>query len=196
VELDSHQSLLESLYKNNAGLFDIGDVEAPTFCLRQRIVVQEFHGVLPALMRPSAQATFYCNRFSACRTDFSGTLRKTNFRPRRKTAIGMYVECWVKYRNSEGGEMTREQQITAAWMLLQEVQLDPRSYTARGRQQVRETARISCSLPADVVKRLDSLGNARSHHVEKALKLYLLLMEGKGLSSEPSSTTRKNNSLR
>jgi len=105
----------------------------------------------------------------------------------------MYVEYWVKYRNSVGGEMTREQQITAAWMLLQEVHLDPRSYTARGRQQVRETARISCSLPADVVKRLDSLGNARSHHVEKALKLYLLLMEGKGLSSEPSSTTPKNN---
>ncbi len=77
--------------------------------------------------------------------------------------------------------MTRDEQIKAAWMLLQEVQLDPRSYTARGRQQVRETARISCSLPADVVKRLDGLGNARSHHVEKALKLYLLLIEKNGL---------------
>lgn len=91
--------------------------------------------------------------------------------------------------------MTREEQIEAAWMLLQEVQLDPRSYTARGRQQMRETARISCSLPADVVKRLDRLGNARSHHVEKALKLYLLLMEGKGLLPQQSSRTRKNNSL-
>ena len=73
--------------------------------------------------------------------------------------------------------MTRNEQMRAAWLLLQEVQLDPRSYTARGRKQARETARISCSLPADVVKRLDSLGNARSHHVERALKLYLLLME-------------------
>lgn len=91
--------------------------------------------------------------------------------------------------------MTREDQITAAWTLLQEVQLDPRSYTARGRQQVRETARISCSLPADVVKRLDSLGNARSHHVERALKLYLLLIEENGLSLDHSYKTHKNNSL-
>ena len=75
--------------------------------------------------------------------------------------------------------MTRQEAIEAAWTLLQEVQLDPRSYTARGRQQVRATARISCSLPADVVKRLDRLGSARSHHVEKALKLYLILMEQK-----------------
>jgi hypothetical protein len=91
--------------------------------------------------------------------------------------------------------MTREDQIMAAWKLLQEVQLDPRSYTARGRQQVRETARISCSLPADVVKRLDSLGNARSHHVERALKLYLLLIEENGLSLNQSCKTRKHNSL-
>ncbi len=91
--------------------------------------------------------------------------------------------------------MTREDQIAAAWMLLQEVQLDPRSYTARGRQQVRETARISCSLPADVVKRLDSLGNARSHHVERALKLYLLLIEANGLCLDQSYKTHKNNPL-
>ncbi len=73
--------------------------------------------------------------------------------------------------------MTRDKQIKAAWMLLQEIHLDPRSYTARGRSQMRETARISCSLSADVVRRLDVLGNARSHHVERALKLYLLIME-------------------
>jgi len=82
--------------------------------------------------------------------------------------------------------MTKKEKMDAAWMLLQEVELDPRSYTARGRQQVRETARISCSLPADVVKRLDSLGNARSHHVEKALKLYLILMERKGFLPGPT----------
>ena len=73
--------------------------------------------------------------------------------------------------------MNREDQLKAAWALLQEVELDKRSYTARGRQQIRETARISCSVPADVVRRLDSLGDARSHHVEKAAKFYLLLME-------------------
>lgn len=73
--------------------------------------------------------------------------------------------------------MNREDKMKAAWALLQEVELDQRSYTARGRQQVRETARISCSLSADVVRRLDHLGNARSHHVERAVKLYLLLME-------------------
>ncbi len=73
--------------------------------------------------------------------------------------------------------MKREEQMKAAWTLLQEVELDPRTYTARGRPQVRQTARISCSLSEDVVKRLDNLGNARSHHVEKAVKLYLLLME-------------------
>ncbi len=73
--------------------------------------------------------------------------------------------------------MNREDQLKAAWDLLQEVKLDKRSYTARGRQQVRETARISCSLSGDLVRRLDNLGNARSHHVERAVKLYLLLME-------------------
>jgi hypothetical protein len=73
--------------------------------------------------------------------------------------------------------MKREEQMKAAWTLLQEVELDPRTYTARGRPQVRQTARISCSLSDEVVKRLDNLGNARSHHVEKAVKLYLLLME-------------------
>ncbi len=73
--------------------------------------------------------------------------------------------------------MNREDQMKAAWALLQGVELDQRSYTARGRQQIRETARISCSLPADVVRRIDRLGSARSHHVEKATKLYLLLME-------------------
>ncbi|AFM24571.1 hypothetical protein [Desulfomonile tiedjei] len=82
--------------------------------------------------------------------------------------------------------MTREQCLKAAWILLKEMQLDPRSYTARGRQQTRETARISCSLPADVVRRLDHLGNARSHHVEKALKLYLLLMEQNVSSAKDS----------
>ena len=67
--------------------------------------------------------------------------------------------------------------MKAAWTLLQEVELDQRSYTARGRKQVRETARISCSLSADLVNRLDNLGNARSHNVERAVKLYLLLTE-------------------
>jgi len=73
--------------------------------------------------------------------------------------------------------MKREDQIKAAWNLLQELQLDERSYTARGRKQLRQTARITCSMPADVVTRLDSLGGARSHHVEKAVKFYLLLVE-------------------
>jgi hypothetical protein len=90
--------------------------------------------------------------------------------------------------------MDREDQIAAAWMLLQEVQLDPRSYTARGRHQVRETARISCSLPADVVRRLDNLGSARSHHVEKAIKLYLLLVERFSLN-QVSTKNHQDNSL-
>lgn len=150
---------------------------------------------LPALMRAPSDAIFCYKRFPVCRSGVSGTCHKLNFCLRLKNASGIYVECWDKSKNRGGGQMTREEQIAAAWMLLQEVQLDPRSYTARGRQQLRETARISCSLPADVVKRLDRLGSARSHHVEKALKLYLILMEGKGLFSQQSSRTRKNNSL-
>ena len=81
--------------------------------------------------------------------------------------------------------MNRDSQMKAAWHLLQEVELDQRSYTARGRQQVRETARISCSLPAHLVRRLDNLGSARSHHVERAVKLYLLLMEGFSSGTTP-----------
>jgi len=147
-------------------------------------LVQEFHNILPTLMRTPSEDTFYCNRFSVRHARFSKNFREMTFRPNSENATGMYFESWNKRSNSWGDPMTRKEQVKAAWMLLQEVRLDPRSYTARGRQQVRETARISCSLPADVVKRLDSLGNARSHHVERALKLYLLLMKEKGLSLE------------
>jgi hypothetical protein len=159
-------------------------------CSHQETLVQEFHNVLLALMRSPSEAISYCNRFLFCHAGFSGSSRTMNFRLSPKTATGMYFEGWDKSKNRGGNQMTREERIKAAWLLLQEVKLDPRSYTARGRQQVRETARISCSLPADVVRRLDSLGNARSHHVEKALKLYLLLIEERGISSEQSSTTR------
>jgi hypothetical protein len=162
-------------------------------CSHQHVLVREFR-VLLALMRSPSEDMLYCNRFAVCHAGFSGSSHRMNFRGSSKTATGMYFECWDKSRNCGGDQMTREAQMKAAWLLLQEVRLDPRSYTARGRQQVRETARISCSLPADVVKRLDSLGNARSHHVEKALKLYLLLIEKNGISLEQSSTPRKNNS--
>ena len=91
-----------------------------------------------------------------------------------QSCVRRYLEAG---QANKGGRMNREDKMKAAWALLQEVELDKRSYTARGRQQVRETARISCSLPADVVRRLDKLGNARSHHVERAVKLYLLLTE-------------------
>jgi hypothetical protein len=91
-----------------------------------------------------------------------------------QSCVRRYLEAG---QANKGGRMNREDKMKAAWALLQEVELDKRSYTARGRQQVRETARISCSLPADVVRRLDKLGNARSHHVERAVKLYLSLTE-------------------
>jgi hypothetical protein len=169
-------------------------LEPTMICSHQHILVQEFHNVLLALMRSPSEDILYCNRFSVCHEGFSGSSHRMNFRGSPRTQIGMYFEYWDKGRNCGGDQMTREAQVKAAWLLLQEVRLDPRSYTARGRQQVRETARISCSLPADVVKRLDSLGNARSHHVEKALKLYLLLMEENGLFLDGPSTSRKNNS--
>jgi hypothetical protein len=71
--------------------------------------------------------------------------------------------------------MNRDDQMKAAWTLLQEVELDK---ARGGRKQVRETARhVSVSLPAHVVRRLDNLENARSRHVERAVKLYLLLRE-------------------
>jgi hypothetical protein len=73
------------------------------------------------------------------------------------------------------GRMNRDDQMKAAWTLLQEVELDK---ARGGRKQVRETARhVSVSLPAHVVRRLDNLENARSRHVERAVKLYLLLLE-------------------
>jgi hypothetical protein len=147
------------------------------------------------LMRASSDDILCCKGFPRCCSGFLGASRRLNLPLRLRNASGIYVECCDKSKNRGGTQMTRKEQIEAAWMLLQEVQLDPRSYTARGRQQMRETARISCSLPASVVKRLDRLGNARSHHVEKALKLYLLLIEGKGLFLEQASRTRKNNSL-
>ncbi len=74
--------------------------------------------------------------------------------------------------------MNREGQMKAAWTLLQEVELDQPAYTASRREQVRETPRIiNVSLPAHVVKRLSNLKNPRSRHVERAVKLYLLLLE-------------------
>jgi len=159
---------------------------------RLDMLVQECRHILLALMRSPSENIFYCNRFSVCHAGSSSSSRKMIFRLSSKNTTGMYFESWDKSNKSWGEPMTRKEQVKAAWMLLQEVRLDPRSYTARGRQQVRKTARISCSLPAHVVKCLDSLGNARSHHVEKALKLYLLLMNEKGLPLDQSSTSPEN----
>jgi hypothetical protein len=192
--LDSHDIVSDGFYGHRTRLLDIGRFESRISCPRQGVVVQEPNNALPATTRCQSDNIFNCKRCSVCRSGFARPSREPNLRLRPGNTVGMYVER-DEIKNLGGGEMTRQEQIRAAWMLLQEVQLDPRSYTARGRQQVRETARISCSLPADVVRRLDSLGNARSHHVEKALKLYLLLIEDKGLSVEESSKTRKNDSL-
>lgn len=114
---------------------------------------------------PSDNSPFCRRLFSVYLAGISGNSGSLSLHPTLECVLGIHIEYHNNTRECGGDQMTREEQMKAAWTLLQEVQLDPRSYTARGRQQVRATARISCSLPADVVKRLDSLGSARSHHV-------------------------------
>ncbi len=115
---------------------------------------------------PGEMVWAFCLRnehFQAVRVNATDTIRV--YKPASHLLLFKIFQSLEQWR----GRMNREGQMKAAWTLLQELEQ---------RKQVRETARIvSVSLPAHLVKRLDNLEKARSRHVEKAVKLYLLLLE-------------------
>ena len=74
--------------------------------------------------------------------------------------------------------MKEEALIKAARRLLERIQLDPRNYPGKGRELSVDTVKkITVSLPPWMVERLESIGDAKSHHVQRALKLYFLLLD-------------------
>jgi hypothetical protein len=69
--------------------------------------------------------------------------------------------------------MKRETAIRGAAQVLAGIQLDPRNYPRKGFVSTAQSIKISVSLPDWIVEQVDNMGDARSHHIEKALKLYL-----------------------
>ena len=74
--------------------------------------------------------------------------------------------------------MKRETALRGAQQLLNGIQLDPRNYPRKGFVSTAKSLKISVSLPDWIITEIDSLGDARSHHIEKALKLYLETLQG------------------
>lgn len=70
--------------------------------------------------------------------------------------------------------MKRTNILKGANKLLSEIEPAPKILTAPGRRQTRHTARISISLPQELVDDLDALGGARSHWIERAVKFLLM----------------------
>jgi hypothetical protein len=69
--------------------------------------------------------------------------------------------------------MKEENELKAAARVLSRFTIAPRGNTTSGRQDPHAVTRITVNLPTSTVTALDSLGGARSHHVELAVKLYL-----------------------
>jgi hypothetical protein len=75
--------------------------------------------------------------------------------------------------------MPDKKDVEAARRILSDIALDPRSYPAKGRESITTMGKIAISLPAWMIEKLDELGEARSHHIQRALKLYFKLFSKK-----------------
>jgi len=62
-------------------------------------------------------------------------------------------------------------------ILMQDVTVAERPTTAPGRLSTLKTQMLAARFPVDLVEELEALGGRKSHHMEKALRLYLKLMK-------------------
>lgn len=77
----------------------------------------------------------------------------------------------VKHRS------TPEDDIAAAWRLLKDIKVVDRGITWKGKTADVPTKFIGARIPVDLVQQVEELGRPLSNHVEKALRLYLMLVK-------------------
>jgi hypothetical protein len=80
--------------------------------------------------------------------------------------------------------MSRAQELSEAQIILQakeilmrDIDVAERPTTAKGRPSTLKTVMIAGRFPSDLVAELEALGGRKSHHLEKALRLYLKMLK-------------------
>ncbi len=67
--------------------------------------------------------------------------------------------------------------LQAKEILMRDIDVAERPTTAKGRPSTLRTTMIAGRFPNELVNELEALGGRKSHHLEKALKLYLKLIK-------------------
>jgi hypothetical protein len=62
-------------------------------------------------------------------------------------------------------------------ILMRNIDVAERPTTAKGRPSTLPTIMVAARFPSDLVAQLEALGGRKSHHLEKALKLYLKIVK-------------------
>jgi hypothetical protein len=84
----------------------------------------------------------------------------------------------VKQRVSRAQALSEAQIILQAKeILMRNIDVAERPTTAKGRPSTLPTTMIAGRFPTELVRQLEALGGRKSHHLEKALKLYLKLIK-------------------
>ena len=61
--------------------------------------------------------------------------------------------------------------------MLNSIEVAERPVTARGRHSTLKTKHVAAKIPEDLFDSLEALPGRRSHHIEKALRLYIKVLE-------------------
>ena len=85
----------------------------------------------------------------------------------------------VKHHDARCHEALSEADILrrAKEILMRNIDVAERPTTAKGRPSTLPTIMIAARFPTDLVAQLEALGGRKSHHLEKALKLYLKIVK-------------------
>ena len=100
------------------------------------------------------------------------------------------VDSSVKRRYTPT-ETPRVPPLVEVKRMIQELQVSERPQTAPGLKSTLQTTLIAARFPSTLVERLDALGGKRSHHLEKALMVYLRALEVPEVRFEPSADPPK-----
>jgi hypothetical protein len=84
----------------------------------------------------------------------------------------------LKHRDADACQELSEADILtrAKEILMRDIDVAERPTTAKGRPSTLPTTMIAARFPTELVNQLEALGGRKSHHLEKALKLYLKLI--------------------
>jgi len=85
----------------------------------------------------------------------------------------------VRHRDARSHEALSEADILgrAKEILMRGIDVAERPTTAKGRKSTLKTVMMAARFPSDLVAELEALGGRKSHHLEKALKLYLKIVK-------------------